>query len=207
MADIRGKTFMNLFPIFLRIQKKKCLVVGGGMVAERKVRSLLIAGAEVTVIAPQLTEELSNLLGQGRIMHIERNYRENDIEGFYLVIASTDSHQTNKSIYLEGEKSGIPVNVVDDSLNSSFFVPSLIRRGDLQIALSTSGTAPIFAKELRKYFEKKLYPELESDMEDLARLRKDIIQNEGKRGVSKDRRFREILLPKIEEILRKINGH
>jgi siroheme synthase-like protein len=198
---------MNLYPIFLKIQKKRCLVVGGGMVAERKVKSLLSAGAQVTVIAPQLTEELSRMLGQGRIMHIERNYRENDIEGFYLVIASTDSQRTNRNIYLECEKRGVPVNVVDDPHNSSFFVPSLIRRGNLQIALSTSGTVPIFAKELRKYFERKLYPELERDLGDLARLRKDIIQSEGKSGDKGDRRLGELLLPQIEEILSKINGY
>jgi siroheme synthase-like protein len=198
---------MNLYPIFLRLHKKRCLVVGGGMVAERKVKSLINAGAEVTVIAPRLTEELSRTLGQGCITHIERNYRENDMEGFYLVIASTDSQRTNRNIYLEGEKRGVPVNVVDDPQNSSFFVPSLIRRGNLQIALSTSGTAPIFAKELRKYFEKKFYPELERDLGDLARLRKDIIQNAGNRGDKGDRRLGEILLPRIEEILGKIEAH
>jgi siroheme synthase-like protein len=202
-----GERFMNLYPIFLRLHKKRCLVVGGGMVAERKVKSLINAGAEVTVIAPRLTEELSRTLGQGCITHIERNYRENDMEGFYLVIASTDSQRTNRNIYLEGEKRGVPVNVVDDPQNSSFFVPSLIRRGNLQIALSTSGTAPIFAKELRKYFEKKFYPELERDLGDLARLRKDIIQNAGNRGDKGDRRLGEILLPRIEEILGKIEAH
>jgi siroheme synthase-like protein len=137
------------YPIMLKIQGEKCVVVGGGKVALRKVKMLLECGAKVTVISPILHQDLVRL-AQGKAIHlIKRDYKPGDLDGAVVVIAGTDAEEVNQSVAHEAKKRGILVNVVDDPGESDFIVPSFLRRGDLTIAISTGGTSPALAKKIR----------------------------------------------------------
>jgi precorrin-2 dehydrogenase/sirohydrochlorin ferrochelatase len=138
------------YPVFLDLRGKDCLVVGGGKVAERKALGLIRAGANVTVVSPALTTRLGKELSRGRIRHKERKFRVSDLRGVFLVIAATDSEADN--IKVAGEK-GLLVNVVDRPELCSFIVPSTVRRGPLQIAVSTSGVSPAMARAIREELE------------------------------------------------------
>lgn len=150
---------MKYYPVFLNLQGKLGLVVGGGRVAERKVQGLLRAGVNVKVISPQLTKKLIKLKEQGKIIGHLRNFRSADLKNAYLAIAATNDHSINEKIYQQAEAQKIPVNVVDDPEHSSFIVPSLVKRGDIILAISTSGKSPALARFLRQKLEKEIGPE------------------------------------------------
>jgi len=141
------------YPIFLNINGNKCVIVGGGKVALRKVKMLLECGAKVTVISPILHQDLVRL-AQGKALRlIERDYEPGDLDGAVVVIAATDAEEVNRNVAHEAKKRGILVNVVDDPGESDFIVPSFLRRGDLTIAISTGGTSPALAKKIRTKLE------------------------------------------------------
>ena len=144
------------FPVFLNIRRKKCVVVGGGQVAFRKVRMLLDCGANVTVISPVLHPNLSELADKRSIQVIRRNYKLGDLKGAFVVIAATDEKETNRKVSKEAGRVGALVNVVDDPKPSDFIVPSLLRRGDLTVAISTGGKSPALARKLRTKLEQSL---------------------------------------------------
>ncbi|MFZ3072813.1 MAG: bifunctional precorrin-2 dehydrogenase/sirohydrochlorin ferrochelatase [Thermodesulfobacteriota bacterium] len=144
---------MSLYPIFLNIEKTPCLVVGGGEVAERKVLSLLEAKAKVTVVSPELTDALKKLVKTKKIRHIKRVYKAGDIKGFSLVISAASSLKANKEAGKEAKKLRIPLNVVDNPTLCTFIVPAIVKRGELMIAISTSGKSPYFAKTLRLFLD------------------------------------------------------
>lgn len=150
---------MKYYPIFLNLQKRLCIVVGGGQVAERKVRGLLQAGAVVKVISPQLTPQLAKLKERGEIFCSLRNFRATDLKGAYLAIAATNDPQTNERVYRQAMLKKILVNVVDDPARSSFIVPSLVRKGDIILAISTSGKSPALARFIRQKLQKEIGPE------------------------------------------------
>ncbi len=166
---------MKYFPVFLNLEGRLCVVTGGGRVAERKVRSLLDAGARVKVISPELSRGLSGLKEKGKIAHQERPFRAGDLRGAHLAIAATDNRQVNELVFRQGRKQKIPVNVVDDPGQSSFIVPSLVRRGDLCMAISTSGRSPALAKALRRKLEKEIGPEYADWLRLLAEARQRIL--------------------------------
>jgi siroheme synthase-like protein len=145
---------MRYYPIYLDLRGRDCFVIGGGAVAEGKVAALLECGAAVTVIAPSLTRELTRLRDAGRLRHIDRAYRRGDLEGAFLAIGATDDRVTNREIWQEAEEWDIPLNVVDDPPHCSFIAPSVMRRGDLAIAISTAGRAPALAVRLREQLER-----------------------------------------------------
>lgn len=147
---------MKYYPVFLNLQGKLCVVVGGGRVAERKVQGLLRAGARVKVISPQLTTKLIKLKEQRKIVCHLRKFRSMDLKNAYLAIAATNDHNINEKIYQQAEGQKIPVNVVDDPKHSSFIVPSLVRKGDIILAISTSGKSPALARLLRQKLEKDI---------------------------------------------------
>lgn len=147
---------MKYYPVFLNLQGRECVVVGGGRVAERKVQGLLRAGALVKVISPQLTKKLAKLKEQGQIVCSLREFRSTDLKNAYLAIAATNDHSINEKIYQQADAQKIPVNVVDDPKHSSFIVPSLVKRGDIILAISTSGKSPALARFLRQKLEKDL---------------------------------------------------
>jgi precorrin-2 dehydrogenase / sirohydrochlorin ferrochelatase len=131
-----------LYPVFLDIRGKLCVVVGGGRVARRKVKGLLAAGAEVRVVSPKVDSRLAALARDGEIEWLARAYTEGDLDNAFLVFAATDDRRTQELICLHAAAARQLVNVVDDPGRCNFHVPSSFRRGDLTIAVSTSGKSP-----------------------------------------------------------------
>lgn len=145
----------SYYPICLSLERKLCLVVGGGAVAQRKVRSLLDVGATVTVVSPEFCEELLKLDG---VTRIERRFEERDVAGAFLVYAATNDPALNSAVATAARKQGALVNVVDTPAECDFIVPSTLTRGDLTISVSTGGAGPALARRLRLELE-PLIPE------------------------------------------------
>lgn len=144
------------YPVNLVLDGRRCLVVGGGKVALRKVEGLLACGGRVTVVAPRITPELRVL---GEVMIEERPWRPDDLDGMWLVIAATDDPAVNRAVYDAGQRAGVWVNGADDPANCSFTLPSVVRRGDLQVTVSTGGRSPALATWLRRRLEGEIGPE------------------------------------------------
>jgi len=151
---------MKYYPINLDLKGKKCLVVGGGRVAERRVISLLECEADVIVISPRVTPKLERL-SVNKITYKSRSYKPSDLRGAYLIIASTDNQKLNRRIGERARKLGALVNIVSEPKLSDFTVPSVLRRGNLLLAISTSGTSPALSKRLRSNLETILGKEYE----------------------------------------------
>ncbi|MBI2910015.1 MAG: bifunctional precorrin-2 dehydrogenase/sirohydrochlorin ferrochelatase [Chloroflexi bacterium] len=167
------------YPIFLNVSGRKCVVVGGGEVAERKVRGLVEAGSSVLVISPAVTEALGRLASEGVVEALSRQYRPGDIaEDAALVFAATDDPAVNHAAAQEAKEKGIPVNVADDPDYCDFILPSVLRRGDLVISVSTSGQSPALARRIREDLE-GLFPE---EYASLCGLLYDVRQNLHNRG-------------------------
>lgn len=165
---------MKYYPVLLDLNGKLCVVVGGGQVAERKVRSLLRSGALVKVISPKLSQALSRFKNSGKITHQPRPFRSGDLRGAFLAIAATDERQANERVFRQAISLKIPVNVVDAPALSSFIVPSVIERGALLIAISTSGQSPALAKALRQKLQKEFGPEYSFFLKLLGAVRQKI---------------------------------
>ena len=142
------------YPVFLNIRGKRCVVVGGGQVALRKVSALLEHGAKVEVISPALCPELAQLADDGEITALCREYGRGDLKGAFVAIAATDDSETNLKVAEEARLNAVLVNVVDDAKNSNFILPSYVRRGDVTIAVSTAGKSPALARKIRTRLEK-----------------------------------------------------
>jgi len=151
----RGEPKPAYYPVSLNIKGRKCVVVGGGEVALRKVRALLEHGARVTVISPNLSAELVQLARHGEIEALNREYRAGDLKDSFIVIAATDDSDTNRRIVREAGDRAVLVNVVDDAGNSDFIVPSCLRRGDVTIAVATAGRSPALARKIRTRLERE----------------------------------------------------
>jgi len=144
---------VDFFPVFMRLQQRDCLVVGGGKVAARKVALLVRAGARVQVVAPELCDELRALLEQKKITHAKRSFEDSDIQGKALVIAGTDREDINRRVSALAQAVNVPVNVVDQPALCSFIMPSIIDRSPVQVAVSSGGTSPVLARLLRARLE------------------------------------------------------
>ena len=145
---------MSCYPIALvHLGDARCIVVGGGRVAARKVAALREAGVRPVVISPALCGSLQRLAQSGEIQVIERAYRHGDLDGARVVIAATDDSATNEAVYDEAVSLGCLVNVVDDPARCSFYVPAIVRRGELTISISTGGQSPALARRLREALE------------------------------------------------------
>ena len=159
------------YPIFLNLRNRKCVVVGGGTVAGRKVPGLLAAGARVSVIAPVVSESLEGLAADRRIQVVRRDFRQSDVDGAVLAFAATDARPTNDEVVRAAEERGVPVNRADLAGQGDFAVPSTLRRGGFQVAVSTGGASPAYARMVRRRLEGVLGPEHGSMVDYLARLR------------------------------------
>jgi precorrin-2 dehydrogenase / sirohydrochlorin ferrochelatase len=144
---------MQYYPINLDLRNKRCLVVGGGDVAERKVSSLLACGARVKIVTPEATQGLLALAEEGKLELAIRPFAPDDLREVFLVIASTDAAGVNSEISRLAQNAGTLVNVVDDPALCNFIVPATVTRGDLQISVSTGGSSPALAKRIRKDLE------------------------------------------------------
>jgi siroheme synthase-like protein len=147
------------YPILLRINDKRSLVVGGGVVALRKVQTLIEHGAAVTIVSPDICPELEQLSKDGSVRTISRDYKPQDLNGVHLVVAATDDSSVNEKVATEAKKLGILVNVVDKPDISDFIVPSCFRRGDIIVAVSTCGKSPALARKIRTELESELKAE------------------------------------------------
>ena len=163
---------MQYYPIYLNITNKRCIVVGGGEVGERKAERLLECGAHVVVIGRALTPLLEKMKEEGRIDHIDADYDDAYLEQASVVIGATNRDDVNKRISGDAGKRGILVNIVDDPARCDFILPSLVKRGDLVIAVSTGGRSPALAKKLREDMEASFGPEYETFLEIMGNLRK-----------------------------------
>ncbi len=142
------------YPLFLNISGKRCVVVGGGQVALRKVRTLLEHGADVEVVSSALCSELGQFAGSGKIRVCRREYQAGDLKGAFVAIAATDDSETNLKVAEEARRNAVLVNVVDDAGNSNFILPSYVRRGDVTLAITTAGRSPALARKIRTRLEK-----------------------------------------------------
>jgi len=164
----------HLYPMMIDLTGRRCLVVGGGTVAERKVASLLAGGGDVVVVSPSLTSGLMDRFRAGEIECRLRPYRRGDGEGCFLVIAATDKEAVNRQVYEDARARGQWINVVDRPDLCNFIVPSAVRRGRLTIAVSTAGASPSLAKEIRMRLETEYGPEYEVFLDLLVEMRKRI---------------------------------
>ena len=165
-----------LFPMFVKLDGRRCLVVGGGPIAESKIESLLAAGARVTVVSPALTEKLERLHRQGAFDWHARRFEGTDLQKAFLVVAATSDDATNDAVYREADRTGILCNAVDQPPRCHFYFPAVVRRGDLQIAISTGGRSPSLARRLRQELEKQFGPEYEAWLCHLGKMRREILQ-------------------------------
>ncbi len=173
---------MGYLPIFLDVSGKPCLVVGGGDVAERKVRALLAAGAEVTIMSPGLGEGLAAIARRGEVHHLARRWRRGETAGFALVYAATDDASLHREIAAEAGELRIPINVADTPELCSFIAPAVVRRGDLQIAISTGGASPALAARLRRELEPRLGPEYARLLEVMRAARRRLMAGGAESG-------------------------
>jgi len=188
---------MPVFPLFIDLKGKSCVVVGGGNVAERKIRTLLEFGAEVTVVSLQISADIKKMEQQGRVAVKSRGYRTGDLKGAFIAIAATSDRCVNEDVYNDAVRSGIFVNVADGIEKSTFVFPSTIRRGDLVIGISTSGSCPALSKHLRKKIEDTI-PGNYGDVLEVLKEHRDRIINEV--GDAAERK--KVLNSKINELER-----
>ena len=166
----------QLYPIFLKLDGRPCLVVGGGTVGERKVESLLEAGARVTVVSPELTAGLARLAAGGRVHWVGRRYRPGDLEGMCLVFSAVGDRQVSAEVHEEAGRRGIPVNAVDHDPHCTFHVPAMVVRGDFKIAISTGGKSPALASELKARISSVLDEDLVRFLAALGALRPRVLE-------------------------------
>lgn len=171
---------LSYYPIFLNIYQKKCIVVGGGEVALRKVRALLEGRANVQVVAPTLCSELSCLAESKAINVLLRSFEPGDLKDASIAIAATTETETNKRVATEAKRQGILINVVDDPEQSDFIVPSCLHRGELTIAVSTAGKSPALARKIRIRLESDFGEEYASVVDLIGEVRSQLKQ----RGVT-----------------------
>jgi precorrin-2 dehydrogenase/sirohydrochlorin ferrochelatase len=164
----------SYYPVSLDIKDKRCVVVGGGQVALRKVGVLLACGADVEVISAEPGPELAALEESGQIAVLHRHYRPGDLRKAFIAIAATDSSDINWQVVKEARQEAVLVNVVDDPENSDFIVPSCVRRGSIAIAVSTDGRSPALARKIRTRLEKEFGEEYASLVNLVSEVRVEV---------------------------------
>jgi precorrin-2 dehydrogenase/sirohydrochlorin ferrochelatase len=169
---------MSLFPIFLKLTGRPCVVIGAGNLAESKIESLQAANAAVTVVAPAANARIVAMAEAGEIAWHQREYAAGDLSGNFLVIAATNVPAVNRAVFAEAEAAGILINAVDDPPFCDFYFPSVVRRGELQIAISTAGASPALAQRLRKEINALLPLDTGDWLAELGNLRREVLQME-----------------------------
>ena len=165
---------MSLFPIFLKLTARPCVVIGAGSIAESKIESLLQSEAHVTVIAPEALPRVQQWAESGEIVWTQREYAPGDLAGAFLVVAATATPAVNRSVFAEANAADILCNAVDDPPFCDFYFPSVVRRGELQIAISTAGESPALAQRLRKEINAQLPLDTGEWLQELGRLRREV---------------------------------
>jgi uroporphyrin-III C-methyltransferase len=166
---------MSLLPIFLKLAGRRCLLVGAGNVALGKIHSLLPIGLQLCVVAPQALPEIQELAASGQLAWMQHPFEPADLDGNFVVIAATDSAEVNAAVYREAIERNIPCNSVDDIPNCDFFFGSVVTRGPLQVAISTSGASPALAQRLRHEIDEQLPQDIGPWLEELGQLRREVL--------------------------------
>ena len=138
------------YPVFLDLHEKRCVIIGGGTLAESKIAKLLDAGAKITVVSPKINAGIQTALQQGHLEWLDREYQTGDLSGAFLGIAATNVRPVNERIFRDAEELGILLNVVDDPAQCTFIAPSIVNRGPVTVAISTGGASPALARKLRE---------------------------------------------------------
>jgi len=183
---------MRYYPILVDLQGKKVVVVGGGTVAQRKIETLLAHGAVVFVIARELNAALTRHVETGAIRLAGQEFKEEDLNDAFMVIAATDDPLLNRLVGKQAKKKGLLINAVDQPSDCNFIVPSILRRGDLLIAVSTSGKSPAMAKRIREELEEKFGDEYEAFLNLMGWVRKEIL-SQGRAQDENSRKFHELV--------------
>ncbi len=165
---------MSLFPIFLKLSARPCVVIGAGNIAESKIESLLQSEARVTVIAPHALPRVQTWAANGELTWQQREYRRGDLAGAFLCVAATATPEVNRAVFADANEADILCNAVDDPPFCDFYFPSVVRRGELQIAISTAGESPALAQRLRKEINAQLPLDFGDWLMELGRLRREV---------------------------------
>lgn len=195
---------MAFYPICLDLEAKRCVVVGGGRVAERKVQGLLSCAALVSVISPELTAELKVQYAGGRIEWFAREYQQGDLAHAFLVIAATDDEETQKLVYEEATANNLLLNVADVPQRCNFILPATARQGDLAISVSTAGKSPALARKIRMELEKRYGPEYRVLVDILGAIRPEILDS-GLPQTENERLFKKLLHADLAEWIKNKN--
>ena len=166
----------ELFPLFLKLAGRRCLIVGGGLVAEAKMQGLLRCGAEVRVVAPEAAPGIREAAIAGRVVWDERPFLPSDLAGVFLVVAATNSAELHEEIFRRCQQAGILCNAVDEPERCDFYYPAVVRRGALQLAISTGGRSPFLAQRLRRELEERFGPEYGPWLEEIGQQRRELFQ-------------------------------
>jgi precorrin-2 dehydrogenase / sirohydrochlorin ferrochelatase len=164
--------------MFLKLDGRHCLVVGAGKVAESKIRSLLLAGATVRVVAPVATTAVTSWAEAGVLAWEQRPFESRDLDGTFLVVAATSSPVVNDLVFRAAQERGVLCNAVDDPKRCDFYYPAVVRRGDLQIAISTAGRSPALAQRLRRELESRFGPAYAGWVSALGKAREILFEQE-----------------------------
>ncbi len=173
---------MSYFPIVLEMTGRRCLVIGGGAVAERKIAGLLDVGAAVTVVSPKVTEAISHWSKNNSIQLTARCYQHGDLSGHELVFVATDEPDVNDRVYQEGKSCGVWVNSADDPDHCDFILPAVIRRGDLTVAISTGGASPAATRAIREELDDYFTAEYAQFVQVAAEVRMELKENSPNAG-------------------------
>lgn len=192
----------NLCPIFLKIDRRPILVVGGGKVAEQKINSLLETQADLTVIGPEVSPAIERFAKEGRIHLSRREFRDGDVDGFYLVIGATDDRKVQEKIFSQAQSKGIPVNIVDVPELCTFYLSSVFRKGDLKVAVSTNGKSPTLGKIIRDKIRDEFSEDFPELLEKLGDLRLDV-QNTFPDFESRKKLHEQIVRSELDQLERK----
>lgn len=138
------------YPVYLNLKGRRCVIVGGGTVAEGKIARLLESGADICVVSPDATPGIRRFVADGAVRWEQREYRPGDLEGAFIAIAATNVRKVNRRVFEEAEERGVMLNAVDDPPNCSFIAPSIVQRGPVTLAISTGGVSPALARKLRE---------------------------------------------------------
>jgi len=183
---------MAVFPMYVDLKDKECLVVGGGEVAARKIELLLRFEARITVVAPEICPSVSELVNEGGIKYVQDRYSTKRLEGIFLVVAATSSKPVNEAVFRDAVERRLPVNVVDAPELCTFIFPSVIKRGDLTIGISTSGAYPALSKRLRIMAE-ELFTQEYSQMVELLAGYRNRIRSSNLTGAEKEKLLNIVL--------------
>jgi precorrin-2 dehydrogenase/sirohydrochlorin ferrochelatase len=192
---------IKYYPVYLDVSDRRCVIIGSGEVAARKAIRLAQCGAMVTVVGKRLSVEMSGLIDEGAVSHIDADYSIEHLHGAFMAIGATDRNDINETIARDARTMGILVNIVDDPDNCDFILPSVLNRGDLSISISTGGKSPALAKKLRLEMEERYGPEYVILLNIMGSLREKIVTTENSSDDNK-KMFESLLDSELLEAIR-----